>query len=226
MTANSHTKHRLILAPFHFFESTMARRGLFFKSLLMLAVLMVGLTVVGATLRGRPVIRAPQDIHSLYAADNFKTTLASLNSTLAVMAHDSDVAVAPQADPLTVIRRVSLALVGSGASFEELRAVQTIPEAERVQWWTSRLLEDQRWADYFAQRLSRAYVGTANGPFLLFRKRKFNAWLSEQLAKDVGYNKIVHAMISAEGLWTDTPQVNFVTATIDEANGGQCGPSR
>jgi hypothetical protein len=89
------------------------------------------------------------------------------------------------------------------------------------------MLSDRRWSDYFAQRLSRAYVGSADGPFLLFRRRKFNSWLAERLADDkTGYNQIVHAMISAEGLWTDTPQVNFVTATMDEANNGRGDPIR
>ncbi len=74
-------------------------------------------------------------------------------------------------------------MIGSGMSFEEVRALQAVPEDERVAWWTSRLLEDRRWSDYFAQRLSRAYVGTANGPFLLFRRRKFNLWLAEHCAK-------------------------------------------
>lgn len=196
------------------------------KTLLMLTVLMVGITVVGATLRGRPSIRLLQDSRRPYAAPDFKMTLASLNSKLSVMAEEAEVATAPKADALTIVRRISLALVGSGASFEEIRALQAVPQAEQLQWWTSRLLEDPRWADYFAQRLSRAYVGTANGPFLLFRRRKFNAWLSEQLAEDAGYDKIVHAMISAEGLWTDTPQVNFVTATMDEANNGRGDPIR
>ncbi len=196
------------------------------KTLLMLTVLTGGLTVVGATLRGRPVIRAPQDSRAAYRAADFQTTLASLNSNLATMAQEAELATAPPAESLTVVRRVALALIGSGASFEEIRAIQAVPESDRVRWWTSRLLEDPRWSDYFAQRLSRGFVGTANGPFLLFRKRKFNAWLSEQLAEDVGYNQIVHAMISAEGLWTDTPQVNFVTATMDEANKGRGDPVR
>ncbi len=33
-------------------------------------------------------------------------------------------------------------------------------------------------------------------------------------------------MVSSEGLWTDKPQVNFVTATMDEANDGRGDPIR
>jgi len=204
----------------------MAKRRLIVKSLLMLGACFVGLSVVGATLRRRPAIEPPRNVHSPYTAADFQTTLATINSKLAKMATESGLPTAPSADSLTVAKRATLAMIGSGMSFEEIRALQAIPEQERVHWWTSRMLEDARWSDYFAQRLSRAYVGTANGPFLLFRRRKFNAWIAEQLTKDEGYDRISHSMISADGLWTDSPQVNFVTATMDEANEGRGDPIR
>ena len=204
----------------------MAKRRVVIKSVLVIVACMLGVSVVGATLRRRPAIEAPKAIHAAYSATDFQTTLATVNSKFAKMAHQAGVKVAPAADSLTIAKRASLAMIGSGMSFEEIRALQAVPENDRVHWWTSRMLEDARWADYFAQRLSRAYVGTANGPFLLFRRRKFNAWIAEQLAKDEGYNRVAHAMISAEGLWTDTPQVNFVTATMDEGKEGRGDPIR
>lgn len=204
----------------------MSKRRTIAKSLLMLGVCVFGASVVGATLRRRPAIEPPRDVYSPYVADGFQITLATVNSKLAKAVADAGLETAPPADSLAIAKRATLAMIGSGLSYEEIRALQLIPEAERVRWWTSRLLEDQRWSDYFAQRLSRAYVGTANGPFLLFRRRKFNAWISEQLASDKGYNQLAHSMISAEGLWTDTPQVNFVTATMDESNNNRGDPVR
>ncbi len=192
----------------------------------MFGVCVFGVSVVGATLRRRPAIEPPRDMYSPYAADGFQATLAIVNSKLAKSISAANLPTAPEADPLSIAKRATLAMVGSGMAYEEVRALQLIPESDQVRWWTSRLLEDQRWSDYFAQRLSRAYVGTANGPFLLFRRRKFNAWIAEQLTKDTGYNQVVHSMISSEGLWTDTPQVNFVTATMDEANDGRGDPIR
>ena len=205
----------------------MSKRRTIAKSLLMLGVCVFGLSVVGATLRRRPAIEPPRDVESPYSDDGFQATLAIVNSKLAKAVADAGLETAPAADALTVAKRASLAMIGSGMSYEEIRALQLVPEADRVHWWTSRMLSDPRWSDYFAQRLSRAYVGSANGPFLLFRRRKFNTWLAERLAdNDTGYNQIVHAMISAEGLWTDTPQVNFVTATMDEADNGRGDPIR
>ncbi len=204
----------------------MIQRRVLLKSAFLIASCVFGLSVVGATLRRRPAIEPPRDRFSPYQANDFQLTLAAVNSKLAEMAISGGCTTAPKADSLAIAKRMTLAMIGSGMSFEEVRALQAVPESERVAWWTSRLLEDPRWSDYFAQRLSRAYVGTANGPFLLFRRRKFNLWLAEQLRADVGYNRIVHSMVSDEGLWTDKPQVNFVTATMDEANDGRGDPIR
>ncbi len=204
----------------------MSKRRTIAKTLLMFGVCVFGVSVVGATLRRRPAIEPPRDIESPYFSDDFQTTLATVNSKLAKTIENFSLETAPPADSLTIAKRATLAMIGSGMSYEEIRALQLIPDSERVHWWTSRMLQDKRWSDYFSQRLSRAYVGSANGPFLLFRRRKFNAWIAEQLAADKGYNQIARSMISAEGLWTDTPQVNFVTATMDEANNGRGDPIR
>lgn len=186
------------------------------------------LAVVATTLNSRPTIerRSLAELSKIRLAPDFQTTLATVNQQLAEMARTADVETAPRAENLIIARRLSLALVGSGMSLEELRAFELVPADEQLTWWTDYLLTDRRWSDYFAERFSRALVGTDNGPFLLFRRRKFNAWLSEQLAKGEGYDKIVRSMLSAEGLWTDTPPVNFVTATMDEANQGRGDPIR
>src|SRR5262249_32808791 len=116
----------------------------------------------------------------------------------------------------TIARRMSLALAGTIPSLEEIRTLEAVPEAQRIEWWTSHLLEDRRFCDYFAERLARVYVGTENGPFLVFRRRRFVSWLSEQLHDKRPYNEIVRELIADKGLWTGTPAVNFVTATINQ----------
>lgn len=186
------------------------------QSALTIAVVLVAVSVVAATLVKRPAIEPPRRVSAQYQAAGFQTSLANVNQSLASLATEVDGQVAGQADNLTVARRLSLALVGSGLSLEEIRALSLVPEDRQLKWWTSYLLEDRRWADYFAERFSRAFVGTADGPFLLFRGRKFKLWLAEQIAEGVGYDKIVSEIISSEGLWTDTPSVNFITATIVE----------
>ncbi len=196
------------------------------QPLLALAVIVAVVSVVAATLRRRPAIERPVGVESPYRSLGFEATLAKLNAQVQVEADQQGLEVAPRADNLAIARRLSLALVGSGLSLEEVRALDSVPPDEQVRWWTAYLLNDARWSDYFAERFARAFVGTNDGPFLLFRRRKFNAWLSEQLAAGEPYDVIVRRMIAADGLWTDRPQVNFITATMDEDNSRRADPIR
>ncbi len=115
-------------------------------------------------------------------------------------------------EPLAVVRRLSLALCGTIPSLEEIRSLEKLPAAEQVNAHLDRLLADRRFADYFAERLARAFVGTENGPFIIYRRRRFVYWLSDELAKNRPYDELVREIISAQGLWTDQPATNFITA--------------
>ncbi|MCA9195652.1 MAG: DUF1553 domain-containing protein [Planctomycetales bacterium] len=185
-----------------------------------LGVVLVGVTMASAaimTLQQRPAIKSPELYQQHYADDSFQATLQELNGSISSSIASAHIEPVQRADNLTVARRLSLGLIGSGMSLEEIRAFELVESNEQLNWWTDVLLADPRWSDYFSQRFVRAAVGTDNGPFLLFRRRKLNTWLAEQLANDdVGFDEIVRDMISAQGLWTDTPAVNFVTATMDE----------
>ena len=129
------------------------------------------------------------------------------------------------ADWLTVCRRISLSLVGSGLSLEEIRQLEQLPEAERESAHLAALLEDSRFHHYWAERWSRFLVGTDGGEFLVYRRRRFRIWLAEQFAENRRYDEMTRELIGGEGLWTDQPQVNFLTATVD-SNEGQPDPIR
>jgi hypothetical protein len=122
---------------------------------------------------------------------------------------------APRADDLTIARRLSLALTGTVPSVEEIRALERVPSDERLEWWTSHLLEDRRHSDYLSERLARAYVGSAMGPFIVFRRGRFARWLSDQIEANTPYDEIVQRMIAESGVWTGKPAANFITATSD-----------
>jgi len=130
---------------------------------------------------------------------------------------------AERADDLTLIRRLSLGLTGTIPSLQEIRALEAQPEDERVQWWLSHLFENRRTSDYLAERFARAYVGVENGPFLIYRRRRFVSWLADEFEANRPYDKIVSSLITAEGLWTTNPEVNFVTVTVDQ-NEDKKGP--
>ena len=116
------------------------------------------------------------------------------------------------ADPMLVVRRLSLALCGTIPSLREIRDLETLPPDKQIDAHLDRLLGDRRFADYLAERLARAFVGTQDGPFLIYRRRRFVYWLSDQLAENRPYDDLVREIISAEGLWTDRPATNFITA--------------
>jgi len=138
----------------------------------------------------------------------------------------ADLQSAAKASDLLVARRLSLALAGTIPSFEEIRALQQLPAEQRISRWVDQLLSDQRYFDYLAERLARAYVGTETGPFLVYRRRRFVSWLSNQLAENRPYDQLVRELITVDGLWTDSPAANFLTVTIDQNGDNQPDETR
>jgi hypothetical protein len=122
---------------------------------------------------------------------------------------------AARASELTVARRLSLALTGSIPSLQEIRMLEALSAEQRLPAQLAYLLQDRRYADYWAERFARALVGTEDGPFLFYRRHRFVSWLSDQLLKNNSYDSMVRAIIASDGLWTDQPATNFVTVTYD-----------
>ena len=125
--------------------------------------------------------------------------------------------VSESADDLQVLRRLSLALHGTLPSLEEIRLFENETDSGRLARWTERMLADDRFADYFAERLARSLVGVENGQFIVFRRDRFVDWLRNQLKINRPYDEMARDMIAGQGLWTGQPQTNFITAGL--ANG-------
>lgn len=123
-----------------------------------------------------------------------------------------NVAQAEPADDLTVLRRASLALHGTVPSLEEIRSFEADEDPDRLRSRVRAMLADSRFADYFAERLARAWVGVGEGQFLVYRRDRFTRWLADQLRENRPYNDLAREVISADGLWTSEPAVNFVGA--------------
>ncbi len=130
--------------------------------------------------------------------------------------HEAGLEPAVPADDLTLYRRLSLVLLGTVPSLEEIRLFESDGAPDRVERWTDRMLSDRRFADYFARRFSRFFVGADEGQFVVFRRDRFWAWLGNQFHKNRPYDEIVRSMIAQRGLWTDKPEVNFVAAVVTE----------
>ena len=117
------------------------------------------------------------------------------------------------ADDLLVVRRLSLALHGTVPSLEEIRAFEADTRPDRLRLRIRTMLADRRFADYFAERLARVWVGTAGGPFIVYRRDRFTRWLSDQLFENRPYDALVRDVLATDGLWTSEPAVNFISVT-------------
>ncbi len=123
-----------------------------------------------------------------------------------------------KAPDLIWFRRLCLALTGTIPSVEWIRDFESWPDEMRVNNTLQRIFEDPRYGDYMAERFARAFVGVENGPFLVYRRRRMVDDLSESIQSNQPYDHMVREMITAHGVWTSHPEVNFLTATIDPNN--------
>jgi hypothetical protein len=201
------------------------------RNLLFLAVTFAGGAFVAGSLLRQERIDPPRDLrparfvgtHKQPAADD---TLRRLNAEFQSHWTKRGVEATPRADNLTLARRLSLALTGTVPSLEEIRALEAVPTDQQLDWWTSHLLEDRRFSDYWAERLARIYVGNDQGPFIVFRRGRFTRWLSDQLYTNRPYDELVRDLLSEEGVWTGKPATNFVTATADPNKDNRPDPIR
>lgn len=120
------------------------------------------------------------------------------------------------ADDLTILRRLSIALHGTIPSLEEIRLFEAEPAEGRLDRWCEQMLADRRFAESFAERMTRAFVGTQGEPFLVFRRDRFKAWWAEQLAANRPYDEIIREVIAGQGLWTGKPATNFITHSVED----------
>ncbi|HSH96523.1 MAG TPA: DUF1549 domain-containing protein [Roseimicrobium sp.] len=151
-----------------------------------------------------------------YDSVEFRGVVSRVDSTFAGGWKTAGLQPAPQAPPLTLARRLSLGLTGTIPSLPEIRSLEQQSSDQVVQWWLSRLFEDRRYSDYVAERLARVYVGVENGPFLIYRRHRMVEWLSDEVAANRPYDQITRQLIGAKGIWTTKPEVNFITATVDQ----------
>src|SRR4051812_45078555 len=145
------------------------------RNCLFLVVCLAGFALVANLLLRREHLRQPPQLTQ--PSDDLQQSLAGLNAEFHEHWQSRGLDVAPAADHLTVARRLSLALAGTVPSLEEIRALEQTPPADRLNWQLARLLSDRRFADYWAERLARIYVGNDQGAFILFRRRRFAQWL-------------------------------------------------
>ncbi len=191
---------------------------------LLIVIVLIGFFSLFIWTRGNNAITTNTKVSVFKKKPDFQSTVKRIDESFAKEWLTAETPPVDLADELAVARRLSLALTGTIPSLEEIRIFEQQPEGQRIQWWLSKSFEDRRWSDYVAERLARTYVGTIVGPFLVYRRRRMVDWLSDQLFENRHYDNLVRNIITAKGIWTSNPEVNFVTVTIDP-NNDKKGPS-
>lgn len=176
----------------------------------------VGLLLLLVTEAGRidPPNRAPVALPGKQRIDD---SVGRVNGWFRERWAAESIAPAESADDLIILRRLSLALHGTIPSLEEIRSFTADSSTDRIQRWLLRMLDDNRFTDYFADRLARLLTGVEDGPFVVFRRDRLRDWLAIQLQIDRPWTEVATDLISSRGLWTDEPSSNFITvANVDQ----------
>ncbi|HEY7312628.1 MAG TPA: DUF1549 domain-containing protein [Gemmataceae bacterium] len=197
------------------------------RNLLFLGLVGGGLFALGANLMPP---RQPKPLTSFdasaYQSPGFRAVVDRVDISFRHQWREQGLRTAPPAPDLAVARRLALGLMGTIPSLEEIRQFEYLPADQRLPWWIDHIVQDRRYADNFAERFGRAFVGTEDGPFILYRRRRFVAWLGDQFAQNRPYDQMVRDLIASEGLWTDKPATNFISVTIQPDNKNQPDPVR
>ncbi len=197
------------------------------RNLLFIGLVGGGLLAVGYNLLPSRANKTPTGYDgAAYREPEFQAAVARVNGSFHQQWTTAGVRPATPAADLLVARRMALGLTGTVPSLEEIRQFEALPPDERLSWWLDHLLQDRRFSDYFAERLARVVVGTEDGPFIFYRRRRLISWLEEALARNRPYNEVVTDLIADEGLWTDKPATNFVSVTCQPDKGNQPDPVR
>jgi hypothetical protein len=153
------------------------------RNLLFLGLLGGGIVALGAGLmpprQPKPLTRFDA---RAYQAPDVVAVVRRVDASFRHAWTEQKLQLAPTATDLLVARRLALGLMGTIPSLEEIRQFEYLPEDQRLPWWIDHILQDRRFAANFAERFARAFVGTEEGPFILYRRRRFVDWLAEQLA--------------------------------------------
>ncbi len=167
----------------------------------------VVLVVGAATSPRHPIPPMPQESELAEALG----TVAKVDQFFAERWNSLNLHSALPADELTILRRLSLALHGTVPSLEEIRRFEADGEPHRLERWTMQLMNDRRFADYFATRLARGFIGAEGGQFIIFRRDRYTEWLADSLHENRPFDELVREMIDSNGLWTGVPATNYVT---------------
>lgn len=119
----------------------------------------------------------------------------------------------------TFIRRASLDIIGRVATPEEVKAFMAQAQATRRAWLVEKLLKSEEYPRHWANTWAN-WLLTRSGPFggRSSYHEDTQVWLEDQFAQNVPLNQLVTKLVTAKGKNTENPEVNFILASVGEAN--------
>ncbi len=128
------------------------------------------------------------------------------------------------ADDYEFIRRASLNVIGRIATPEEIKTFLKDPEKKRRSMLIERLLSSEDYPRHWANLWSN-WMLTRSGAFGRGEYHdEMNLWLEDQFASNVPYDKIVEAVLTAQGDNVKHPEVNFLLAHVGLKVSGKGDP--
>jgi Protein of unknown function (DUF1549)/Protein of unknown function (DUF1553) len=106
---------------------------------------------------------------------------------------------APPADDAAFLRRIYLDLCGVIPTYEEAKAFLDDTAPDKRAKLIDKLMDDPRYARHQADVWDMVFFGRNPPGYQTDQRDQFIEWLRDQFAKDTGYDKICHAMLSAKG---------------------------
>jgi len=160
-------------------------------------------------------VRSPQNQAAAPSTAEMAATVTKLDAHFALHWKEAEFEPAAKADDLVLLRRVSLALVGTVPSLEEIREFTADSAPDRLQRWTARFIADRRFVDYFGFSLAGAFIDLKNDDLEIAPRLRFVAWIGEGIQRGVPWNEMARQIIASRGALADEPGATMVAAEFD-----------
>ncbi len=158
-------------------------------SLLLGAVLVVSLP-------GRCWAQAAGDAGKLQA--EVKALSARVDDLIDKQLKEAGIKAAPAAEEAQYFRRLHLDLVGRIPNVTDGRDFLDDPSPDKRWKWVERFLQNESFANHFANILRAQMINTDNNFQALGLVPGFEVWLKQRLQENAGYDKMVHELLTSQ----------------------------
>ncbi len=148
-----------------------------------------------------------------YAQDVVAVRAKRIDGEIAKRLQEKKIPASPLADDAEFLRRVTLDLTGQIPSYERTTTFLADRDPKRRAKLIDELLESPEFGKHFAVILSQLLLGTE---IAAPQREIFKGWLAAEINKGQTWDKLVHAMITAEGEAKTNPAAVFVLAQTDD----------